>query len=298
MTAELGLGTYRCRSIPDAVTHARAVGVRFVDTAPNYAHGTAQTQLAPFLAGNPEVQVCTKVGFTEGVHRVDAIAAGALDGNAARSGHSITAEYVRWQVERNRAELGRDRIDLVLLHNPELAPDPHTAILDAFTALEAEAVAGRIAGYGVATWSGFTDDVFTIPELTALAEGAASGGRHHFAAVQLPVSLVRIESLAEALVNHGPIADAARASIAVLASAPLHAGELPTLATPELADYIRPGLTPAAAALHVVLSCPGVTRVLLSASTTPHWRDAAHARDLPPLPRERLQEITHVLATT
>lgn len=296
MTAELGLGTYRCRSIPDAVTHAQAVGVRFVDTAPNYAHGTAQTQLAPFLAANPEVQVCTKVGFAEGVHRVDAIAAGAL--NAARTGHSITAEYVRWQVERNRAELGRDRIDLVLLHNPELAPGPHAAILDAFTALEAEAVAGRIAGYGVATWSGFTDDVFTIPDLTALAEEAATGRKHHFAAVQLPISLVRIEPLAEALEGRGPVVDASAVGIAVLASAPLHGGELPTLATPELADYIRPGLTPAAAALHVVLSCPGVTHVLLSASTAPHWRDAAHARDLPPLPRERLQEITRVLAAT
>lgn len=298
MTAELGLGTYRCRSIPDAVAHAQAVGVRFVDTAPNYAHGTAQTQLAPLLAEHPEIQVCTKVGFAEGVHRFDAIAAGALNGEAACTGHSITPDYVRWQVARNLAELGRDRIDLVLLHNPELAPDPHAAILDAFTALEAEAVAGRIGGYGIATWSGFTDGLFTVPDLTALAEEAASGGSPHFAAVQLPVSLVRVEPLVEALEDRGPVVDAAAVGIAVLASAPLHGGELPTLATPELADYIRPGLTRAAAALHVVLSCPGVTHVLLSASTASHWPDAAHARDLPPLTRERLEEITRVLATT
>ncbi|MGW7530337.1 aldo/keto reductase [Streptomyces sp. NPDC054783] len=64
---------------------------------------------------------------------------------------------MRWQIARNREQLGRDRLDLVLLHNPERAhpgdrPALHHAIRDAFAVLEEAVAAGNVAGYGVATW--------------------------------------------------------------------------------------------------------------------------------------------------
>ncbi|MFF2134095.1 hypothetical protein ACFVW1_54110, partial [Streptomyces olivochromogenes] len=54
---------------------------------------------------------------------------------------------------------------------------------------------------------------------------------------------------------------AAGAGLRVMASAPLHGGELPGMVGQELADLIRPGLTPAQACVLAVASCPGVTDV-------------------------------------
>ncbi|MEV6742213.1 hypothetical protein AB0N14_37095 [Streptomyces sp. NPDC051104] len=51
----------------------------------------------------------------------------------------------------------------------------------------------------------------------------------------------------------------------------------------ELADLIRPGLTPAQACVLAVASCPGVTNVLLAASGAPHWSQAADAVAQPSL---------------
>ncbi|MFE2971411.1 hypothetical protein ACFXKC_49085 [Streptomyces sp. NPDC059340] len=83
----------------------------------------------------------------------------------------------------------------------------------------------------------------------------------------------------------------------VMASAPLHGGELPGMVDQELADLIRPGLTPAQACVLAVASCPGVTNVLLAASGAPHWREAADAVAQPSLTAAQLREITGVLAS-
>ncbi|MGA4541874.1 aldo/keto reductase [Uniformispora flossi] len=254
--------------------------------------------MARFLADHPETLVSTKVGFLAPGTAIDAAHAGVVE--HANTAHDLNPAYVHWQMERNRAELGRDILDTVFLHNPEHGAGPdrdafHAMLLDAFAVLEAEADAGHIRGYGVATWSGFTDGLFSVADLLALADQAAPGA-HHLTAVQLPVSLVNLDPITAWLDGRGPIADAARAGLAVLASAPLHGGELPPLVNDELAAYIRPGLTPARAALHAVMSCPDISHVLLSASTAEHWREAADTLDLPPLPTEHLRKVAHVLA--
>lgn len=294
----LALGTYRCRHADAAAAHAHAAGARWVDTAPNYQHGTAHRRLAPFLTDHPETQVSTKIGFLDPRTAVDAAHAGVV--NHADTAHDLNPAYVHWQVERNRAELGRDILDTVFLHNPEHGAGPdrqalHATLLGAFAVLEAESHAGHIRGYGVATWSGFADGLFSVADLLALADQAAPSA-HHFTAIQLPVSLVNLAPVSEWLDGRGPIADAARTELAVLASAPLHGGELPALVNDELAAYIRPGVTPVQAALHTVMSCPDISHVLLSASTAEHWREAADTLGLPPLPSDHLRKVAHVLA--
>uniref|UniRef100_UPI001F08D327 aldo/keto reductase n=1 Tax=Streptomyces europaeiscabiei TaxID=146819 RepID=UPI001F08D327 len=110
-------------------------------------------------------------------------------------GGSLAPQYVRWQTGRNGEQLGRERLDLVLLHNPERAHPGdrlalHRAMREAFVVLEEAVAAGRVAGYGIATWAVLEEEAFTVGELLALAAEAA-GGRHHLVAVQIPVSLVR-----------------------------------------------------------------------------------------------------------
>ncbi|MDG5808733.1 hypothetical protein P9869_40110 [Streptomyces ossamyceticus] len=93
-------------------------------------------------------------------------------------GHSLTRACVRWQPGRNREQLGRERVDPVLVHDPERAHTGdrlalHRAMRDACVVLE-ESVA---AGYGIATCAGLEEEAFTVGELLAMAAEAA-GGRY------------------------------------------------------------------------------------------------------------------------
>jgi hypothetical protein len=57
-----------------------------------------------------------------------------------------------------------------------------------------------------------------------------------------------VTPLEQALDGQGPVR-AAAAGLQVMASAPLHGGELPTMVDQELADLIHPALTPAKACI-------------------------------------------------
>jgi aryl-alcohol dehydrogenase-like predicted oxidoreductase len=300
MTAALGLGTYRLREVTAAAERAATSPAPWIDTAPNYLHGSAQAELAPVLAAHPEVPVSTKVGFLTNGIADDAIEAGVLNPDQANCGHAIAPAYLRWQLDRNRAELRRNSLDLVFLHNPERItdrPELFRQLREAFAVLEEQALAGDITAYGIATWAGFSDAAFTVAELVRLATEAAGGPRHHLRAIQLPLSLVMSAPMAQALHGNGPIADAAAAGLDVFASAPLHGGELPRLATAELAELIQPGLTTAQACLLATASCPGVTRVLLSASNAAHWADARAALSGEPISPDHLRKILDVLGS-
>ncbi|MER5799903.1 hypothetical protein [Streptomyces mirabilis] len=107
----------------------------------------------------------------------------------------------------------------------------HSAIRDAFAILEEEVAAGRVAGYGVATWAGL-EEAFTVGELLALATEAAGGQHHHLVAVKMPVSLVMMTPIARALHGRGPLPAAADVGLRVMASAPLHGGAPPRYGRP------------------------------------------------------------------
>ncbi|WP_327317090.1 aldo/keto reductase [Streptomyces sp. NBC_01235] len=298
-TAALGLGTYRTRpsALNDIVTRTAAdPTTAWIDTAPNYLEGQAQSLLAPALATHP-IPLSTKVGFLTDQAAKDAVSAGVLTAGEARRGHCLSTSYVRWQCARNRTELGRDRLDLVFAHNPEhTAGDPHQALLNAFTALEGEVAAGTLAAYGVASWDGFETGRLNIPALHRLAGEAAGTEQHHLRAIQLPVSLVTATALAQALGGMGPIAQAAGLGWQVFASAPLFGGELPQLATRELTTLLNPNLTVPQACLLAAASCPGVTRILLSASTPAHWAEAEAALQRLAVPVATLRKVLDVLA--
>ena len=298
MTAALGLGTYRIagEKLPAAVRRAAASPAAWIDTAPNYCDGRAHSLIAPVLLDHPELHVASKVGFVDPATARTAEAAEIIDAKQAAARHSIGAPYVRWQAKHNRDALGR--LDLLFLHNPEATVWPAHLFRDmraAFAVLEEQVHAGVIGAYGVATWSGFREDAFTVPVLDQLATEAAGTREHHLRTLQLPVSLVMADAFAQALDGGGPIAEAADLGWQVHASAPLHAGELRHLATPELAALIRPGASVTAACLSAVASCPGVSKVLVSTGSTEHWTDALAALS-EEVPAETLRKVLDVLA--
>ncbi|GAA2640996.1 aldo/keto reductase [Streptomyces vastus] len=299
MTTALGLGTYRIRpsALNDAVVRAATdPAAAWIDTAPNYLGGQVQPLLAPVLVRHP-VPVSTKVGFLTDQAAKDAVSDGSLTAQDADRGHCLSTPYVHWQCARNRTELGRDHLDLVFAHNPERTDgDPYEALRNAFTALEEEAAAGTLTAYGVATWDGFDTGILSIATLHQLATEVAGTEQHHLRAVQLPVSLVTATAFAQALDGEGPIAQAADLGWQVYASAPLFGGELPHLATRELTAMLNPDLTTAQACLLAAASCPGVTRILLSASTPAHWSEAQTALRNPAVPVPTLRKVLDVLA--
>lgn len=297
--ASLALGTYRVQptALPDMLTLAAAGSdSTWVDTAPNYLDGHAHTLLAPGLAQH-SVPVSTKVGFLTRTVARAAAEAQVLSHDAAERGHCLSAPYVHWQCAQNRITLGRPRLNLVFAHNPEQVPgDPYDALLTAFTALEDEVAAGALDAYGVATWNGFDTGLLDVRELDRLAARAAGSPEHHLRAIQLPVSLVTAAAFAQSLDSRGPITQASRLGWSVFASAPLFGGELATLATRALADLINPELTIPQACLLAAASCPGVTHVLLSASSPAHWAQARAALHRPPASLSTLRKVLDVLA--
>ncbi|MES4901057.1 MULTISPECIES: aldo/keto reductase [unclassified Streptomyces] len=299
MTPDLALGTYHCRDIPRAAVHAVARGASWIDTAPNYRAGQAHALLVAALPQHLHVRVSTKTGFFAQEEAEAAVNAGVLTREQAAAGHSLTAGFLRWQTSRSLNVLGR--ADVVFVHNPERAIDDrevlHSLLRDAFAVLEEFADAGRIGGYGVATWSGLDSGALTVPEILALAREAAGTAGHHLRAVQLPVSLVMARPISSALDGRGPLVHAHAAGLDTFVSSPLHGGELPGMVTPELAELIEPGLTPAQAALRAVASTPGVTRVLLGTHNPAHWDAAAHTLALPPIPLSTLRKVLDVLGT-
>ncbi|MFF8976639.1 aldo/keto reductase [Streptomyces cellulosae] len=283
MSAQLAAGTYRCHDVSRSLAAAVDAGVTWVDTAPNYAFGTAETSLRPILDTFPEVRVSTKVGYLPHSDWRAVRAAGVLPNDLDR-GHCLTRPCIAWQLARSRARLGRVP-DLVFVHNPEHGrtdrADLTRTLTEAFEELEGAADAGEVGGYGVATWAGLSSGMFTVSDLTKLAE-TVGGPHHHLRAVQSPVSLVHLAVVADALDGHGALAEAREAGLDVFASAPLGGGELLGAMVEELVHVIDPRAAPAQASLLVALLAPGVSRVLLSASTPAHWAEACGARPASP----------------
>ncbi|MFH9353510.1 aldo/keto reductase [Kitasatospora sp. NPDC017646] len=298
MTARLGLGTYRCLDVAEAALMAASRGADWVDTAPNYESGRAETSLAPVLAAYPHLRVSTKVGFVPPSAKRIGVRAGALSADDAERGHCLAPDYIAWQLARSKRMLGRTP-DLVFLHNPEHGcqeSEITDRLYTAFLALEEACSQQTIRAYGVATWRGFSSGLFDVPTLLELAT-KAGGPQHHLRAVQLPVSLVHLAPVAQGLDGYGVLAESLKAGLEVFTSAPLHGGEIPGTVTRELSDLISSGITPAQAALAVVASAPGVKRVLLSTGNPQHWRQAADAVARPPLSPDVLRRITDVLGT-
>lgn len=185
-------------------------------------------------------------------------------------------------------------------------------IRDAFEVLEGETSAGHVAGYGIATWAGLEEEAFTVGELLALAAEAA-GGHHYLGAIQLPVSLVMMTPIVQALDGRGPLPAAMAAGLRVMASAPLHGGELPAwsarssqrllfpLGYTLLDDQAAPDPTWArrSASATIEVTSAGLTRAAQRSSTADRCRRSASIWFLdPPLPGSFLRLLLAAVTTS
>jgi aryl-alcohol dehydrogenase-like predicted oxidoreductase len=321
--SSIGMGTYlgECDDAEDQryidiLAAGIARGLNLLDTAINYrcqrseiAVGRAlQKTLRAGDAVREEIIVCTKGGyiplvgsppdtrdayrsylkseyFDPGIMSPDEVVAG---------GHCLKPGFLANQVERSRANLGVECIDIFYLHNPEQQLNVLSraqfldAMREAFVKLESLVADGAIGCYGCATWNGFrvfaaNRNYLSLSELITLAVEAGGKG-HHFQVVQLPVNLAMTEGVRSPTQHDGstnlPLIEMAKdCGVSVVASAALMQSQL-TRDLPPAVEKMYPGLeTDAQRAIAFVRSLP-VASALVGMRQPEHLAEnlaAAHA---------------------
>jgi len=290
----LGLGTYLGnpdaafdQAYSSAVTAAVRSGINFLDSAINYRNQRSERSIGSALAEliesgdvrRDEIVVCTKAGF---------LTPGAVDPKTLRDSdvvggmHSMAPNFIADQIDRSRANLGLDTLDVFYLHNPEtqlghLSEDQFDLrILDAFSRLEQLVAEGKIGYYGAATWEGFrkAKGGLSLIRLAYIAT-QVGGPEHHFRFIQLPFNLAMPEAFTqrpEIIDNVGvsTLRAADELGVTVVASASLLQAKLSRGLPAELQEKI-PGLdTDAQRAIQFTRSTPGITVALVGMSSSGH----------------------------
>jgi aryl-alcohol dehydrogenase-like predicted oxidoreductase len=329
--SSLGLGTYLGREddatdvlYRKAVGRALERGVNVFDTAVNYRHQRSERAIGAALAAafahgvvrRDEVVVTTKGGylafdgavppdprayFVETYVRTGIIQPGEIVGS-----HCMAPRYLRDQLDRSRANLGLETIDVYYLHNPESQLDEvgredfRARVRGAFAALEEAGGEGKLRFYGTATWNGYRVDPdapgsLSLPELVEAAREV--GGPHHrFRVIQLPYNLGMPEAFTRASqkLDGGFFStlDVARhLGVYVMASASMLQGRLAQGLPAEFADLV-PGLTTdAQRAIQFVRSTPGVGTALVGMKSIAHVEENAAVAALPPLAGEQVRRL-------
>jgi aryl-alcohol dehydrogenase-like predicted oxidoreductase len=325
--ASLGLGTYL--GDPDdrtdaaygaAVVAAVALGSNILDTAANYRAQRSERVVGLALAAmidageirRDEVVLCTKGGYLpfDGAYPADPgrwiyetyVKPGLLaPEDIVGGGHSLAPRYLLHQIDRSRANLRVETIDVYYLHNPEsqLATVERREVMArigrAFTALERAVGDGKIGCYGLATWNAFrvapdSREYLALGELVALAEREIGPG-HHFRALQLPCNLAMTEAVTarhQAVGDHfGSLVEAAdHHGITVMASASLLQGKLAGPLPDVLARAMEGCTTDPQRAIQFVRSSPGITTALVGMRSRAHVEENLALARLPPASQE------------
>ena len=296
LISSLGLGTYL--GSPDEPTDqaytaaakaALSGGINFLDSAINYRHQRSERSLAAALAGAPrdEVAVCTKAGF---------LTPGAVPSSLAREDvvggmHSMAPDFLADQIDRSRANLALETIDVFYLHNPETQlgflsrPQFEERVSRAFARLEHLVSQGRIRYYGMATWDGFRKaNALELPRIAELAR-QEGGSEHHFRFIQLPFNLGMVEAFVQKPEN--VLQAAEREGITVIASATLLQSQLAAGLPEAIVDRL-PGLaSDAQRAIQFTRSTPGIAVALVGMSQAGHVAENLGISRVAPATREQ-----------
>ncbi|MET3665597.1 aldo/keto reductase [Caulobacter sp. 1776] len=157
-----GMGLKQSASVIEAALDA---GVTHFDTAPSYGFGTSEAALGRILQGSRNTTIATKVGIrARGNGNLMSAArmllrplVAQLPGLRARIGRSLAPpktdthdhfdlNFVRSSIEQSMLTLGRDRLDVLLLHEPSSRPEE--ALIEYLASMQQQ---GGIGLYGIGT---------------------------------------------------------------------------------------------------------------------------------------------------
>jgi aryl-alcohol dehydrogenase-like predicted oxidoreductase len=317
LASSIGLGSYlgECDEADDiryadTAHHAIATGINLLDTAINYRCQRSERSFGKALsravrmetASRDEIVVCTKGGYipldgtpppsreayTEyvkreyidpGIVRADEIVAG---------GHCLAPAFLANQIDRSKANLCVDTIDLYYVHNPEQQLDAiddaelERRLRIAFELLEERCAAGDIGSYGCATWNGLRTPAgerghLSLAMLVRVARDVG-GADHHFGAVQLPVNLALNEAVRTPTQRIDDrsltvLEAASELGVAVVASATLLQAKLASKLPQQMREAL-PGLsTDAQRAIAFVRGLPIIASALVGMRSAGHVRE-------------------------
>jgi D-threo-aldose 1-dehydrogenase len=265
-----------------AVEIAWDLGIRSFDTAPHYGLGLSERRLGAALRGRPrqDYAICTKVGRL--LHPASPPRGLDTEGFAVPAAYirefDFSADGVRRSLEQSLRRLGLDRVDIVLLHDPDDHGDQ--ALREAYPALEqlrAEGVVGAI-GAGMNQAEMLTRFVTETDVDVVLVAGRYTLLDQSAVAALLPAALRRgVAVLAGGVFNSGLLAAPAPGARFDYqhAPAPLIARARRLQAACERFDVpLR------AAAARFPLRHPAVASVLIGARSAAEVQDAVRLRAL------------------
>ncbi len=262
-TSVVGFGSYRIEAGVDShlasLEAALLGGCNLVDTSTNYGDGDSEVAVGRVLSKlfshgsltREEVIVVSKAGYLQGENLRQARLR-ERDGNPIQEvvkftdscWHSIHPDFLSEQLTKSLERLGLERLDFLLLHNPEYylsdtsIRKPRMKIEEvrqvfydridrAFARLEEERKKGRILGYGVSS-NQFGSPV-TSSEATAVSTMWELAKKHGdgFHLVQLPFNAFESGPFLEKNNGEGgtetALGFAQRVNLGVLANRPLNA---------------------------------------------------------------------------
>lgn len=188
-------------------------GIHFIDTSGAYGNGASEIvigeALNDYLAHNPSqknsIVLCTKMGVVQGATLQEMQMRSQLGHQipgsyklSERTSYCLTPEYIESQLTLSMRRLQTEKVNLVLLQNPEhllkilKSKDNFKAYLKrAFEHLEVEVSKGRIDHYGISS-SAFlkkeiASDYLNLQEVLDLAQSITK--KHHFSVLQVPFNL-------------------------------------------------------------------------------------------------------------
>ncbi|WNJ98711.1 aldo/keto reductase [Thalassospiraceae bacterium LMO-JJ14] len=318
--SSVGIGTY-LGGIDDKTDVAVSVAVRaavngginVIDTAANYRRGRGEAAVGKALADifaageaeRDELIICTKAGylptpadvFRDSYMGKDGIGESDLVGD----NHCIHPSYIRDRISKSLAALGLEKIDIFYLHNPEaqLAHIDRATfdkrLLAAFEVLEQEVDAGRIGGYGLATWRAFRaspgqQGYISIAGAKALAKRAAGDKPDRFQCVQMPLSITMPEAIQQPTQWVGDATVSPVAAARVLGLAVVGSGSIGQAKVPEMNDSLVKWLGEDLAddcqrALQFSRSASGLTTALVGMKQPAHVESNLQVQRSDPLAR-------------
>ena len=279
------------REAEGALSAAWAGGVRYVDTAPHYGLGLSEQRIGSWLAdrgpGSPRPLLSTKVG------RLLEPVAGSPVGQdeegfavpaAYRRVRDYSADGVRRSLEASLARLGVDRVDIVLVHDPDDFWDAASRqAVPALVRLREEGVIGAV-GVGMNQAEMLTRFVRETDVDLVMLAGRFTLLDNTGLRVLLPEALRRgVGVLAAGVFNSGVLArdkPQPRAHFDYR-PAPAHLLQRARLLAARCRDH---GSTLPAAAMHYVLRHPAVVSAVLGMRTPSEARHNVALYAAPPPP--------------